>query len=296
MPSNALAPITASRDPNRPFHPIGIRPDDTGIIYIGKRYPHGFGLDLPFEAERILLAAIASLPPQRSNPFQMFTGRYDFREKYAADITHWFGYSGLPLADVRVNEVYRHLVHLRGQQVWNGLTFAHITQRRNHSGDFEMPLLPVVTRWRYFTFADVIVRDRLVHLRTTEMTDSSAVWDRLWFLFEGACLQLHRQRFDQMKIRDRVREQRSFYLALYERLLYLRYEESTLQPAYRAAITDRHAWPNLADDRILPFHEQLTDWECLGRARHDRRVVYHELLRLLLHRTVDKLSLTTSDS
>lgn len=289
MLNDTRAPITATRDPHRPFHPIGTLATDPEIVFLGKRYPHGFGLDLPFAAERVLLATIANLPPQRIAPFLGFNGHHDFRERYAADTIRWFGRSGLPLDDVQLNRIHPLLDFLRSQQVWDGLTFAHVTQQRSQTGTFELPPLPIVTRWRHFSFADVIVGDRLHHLRTTEMLAPGAVWDRLWSLFVDYYSFLEQRNLHHLKTSRRQQEERNFCLALYERLLFLCYEEATQQPRYRAAITDRHAWPSLDQDHILPINGPLTDWPSLGRARHAREIAYRELLRALLHQTLDQL-------
>lgn len=293
--SDALAPVFARCDPDRPLSPISANPDRTTVIFLGKRFPYGFGADLPFEAARILMAALADVPAQDRLRTGWWTSREDLRDQYCRQTLKWFGYSGLCLSDIRLTEAHPHADHLHPQRVYDGLTFDHITQPREGFGEVVLPSLPIVLSWRHATFTNAVVGQRLVHLRTKEMIGPDAVWDRIQSLFSDYCSFLRRQTFTRLKPRDRLMEDRSLLLALYERLLWLHYEEATGQPRYRSAISRRQPHPTMTDDVILDPNTNPLTGTSLADAQFARQMAYYKLLRTLLNRTVNELKALSSN-
>ncbi|MEK7637322.1 MAG: hypothetical protein AAB402_02985 [Patescibacteria group bacterium] len=281
--------VTADAGPSRPPDLIGTLVDHTAPRFPGKLYEQvGFGADLPLEAEQAWLAALVIQPKRRRWRDTPWWSGDAVRERYRTATRRWYGYSGIPLADTRLHEMLDYVRLLRPQRVYDGLSFEQVMHPLHRPSAVIIPHLPTVLTWRHAPFARNVVGDRLPHLRTREMVQPDEVWNRLIVLFRDYCSLLRRRMYARLTPLQQTAEMISFYLALYERLLYLWYAESTRQVDYLAAVADRR--PRSSEDPVLALDDQPHPDISLDLLLTRRQVAYHRLIRILLQRVVDQLA------
>lgn len=253
----------------------------------------GFGEDMTVDLEASFIATLA-LRPRPPILFDRTAWQADdVREEYLCNITRWFGHSGLPLSEARNTEVVPLLGALQPERVYDKLAFDQVSTLPGYPEQLDYPTFGVIVTWRHRQFAQLVITDRLPHMRTTEFRHPNAVWSRLMYLFREYIGKLRGQSYVLLPDREQRSEERALAFALFERLLYMRFEEAKLSAAYRRTIHDR-----LFD----PEHPALLTLEPgLEAADHHeqllvRRELYHALLRQLHHRTVKKLLDLTSNN
>lgn len=246
----------------------------------------GFGLDMSADIEASFLATLALRPKP-----PMFFDRTpwqseEVRDAYRRDIFHWFGDSQLPLAETRTTEVTARLDQLQPERVYRGIAFDQVSHLPGQPELLHYPAFSIDVTWRHHQFAQLVIVERLPHLRTTEMAHPAQVWQRINALFAAYLAKLRNQSFALLRLKEQQAETLALNFALYERLLFLRYEEAVMSAAYQRAIY--HRIPDPEHPSLLQLESPATDQDHDHQLEH-RRSRYADLITNLHHRTVHQI-------
>lgn len=266
-----LGIIGRNLDPNAPRFP--------GPLY----QSIGFGIDLPADAERTILATLNRRPKQ-GNLFRPLRFKAeDVREQYRRNVLKSFADSRLPLNELMVNEVTFRLHGLMPERVYSGLTIDKVIHQADEPEHLDHAAFPEMATWRHHQFATMIIGRHLPHIRTSEMLLPDHVWSRIKELLERHCTGINRLFFSALDPEEQQKEYLALAFAAYEQLLQLRCAEALATPQYRQAISDRT--PETDVDPILAL-DKMTD---LTVCRHERQFRYHELLVSLSELSVNTI-------
>lgn len=268
-PRTTAAPPRIGRnvDPHAPRFP--------GLLYGDV----GFGQDMPKEMEVAFLAALALRP--KPPLFAWFSKHQQsfVRESYKSSMYEWGEKAGFASATPQFKLVESLLSQLKSEYIFDQLTFDKLSHPPGHPDQLRFPTFETTTTWRHAQFAKLVIRDRLPHLRTTELARPDWVIQRIIGLFRNYIHRLRGRESHPTRDRHFDHELQQLGFAAYESTLYLLSEAQRRPASYRRMIDQRIFDPEHPELLQLPVGDTWATHESRLNARAEH---YKKLLDALL--------------